>query len=762
MAIIKKWGLIYNDKCQIGEHTVSLPPLCKNRNDVLFIDDDYDHAFWHRLQFPDIFYGYVPYDSTKIKATVRYEEGYSSKTQATIWNKRTNTLDSLSKEDTELIDELAEKEVQRMTEGVFFRNGNDIEWIHPYHYTMLQWCKMKGVKQNNGYGFFYKFQRDVFYLIMHAIWLKWCKFVMFSKAKKTGFTQQIGGGYCVGAAITNSEFVIGMMSTSEAVAAGTGYDSFLHAFKGLPMVLKPMVAFMATKGGEMTLGDRSNNIVKKDDDTFLNTRIRCVPTKAHAFDSYPYNIAWFDEFLKLYTDAKQQPKIILNDNISGIEDQSIIRGIGILSSYPPERNDLGSEQGRKIFYDSKLSTIKDPEQGTTSGGICYHIPGLESMREFQDKYGNPEIEKANAFIQKRLKNAEGDPIEYMKIMRLYSPDEKSAFDTPASGSGLPMLRLLELSYSLGEQEKIDPSMLYIEGKFEWENEIWNIIPGSRRPGQFCSVKFTPLTDEERAAGKEGKVKLFHNNLAFIPNECLQMGYDEWGNLLPLPVFERVGGADPTQWAVTPEEGSKNAYYTLNMPDELIDSNARDIVTKVLLSEYYYRGETPDESFEDLVKEIIYFGKAVAVEGNAPAFFNELMKEKLGYYMFVRDKDGLIQLWTRDMGMYNEPDKKYASLKTKASADSKETLEEFIKLIARYVIKPPMGGKDYGAKIKTLKLINQCINLNVENTKKSDLFMAFGYTLMAMNAYLDIRVQGNKNDYEEALPQLLAMLGRRSL
>ena len=41
-------------------------------------------------------------------------------------------------------------------------------------------------------------------------------------------------------------------------------------------------------------------------------------------------------------------------------------------------------------------------------------------------------------------------------------------------------------------------------------------------------------------------------------------------------------------------------------------------------------------------------------------------------------------------------------------------------------------------------------------------MAFGYTLMAMNAYLDIRVQGNKNDYEEALPQLLAMLGRRSL
>lgn len=114
-----------------------------------------------------------------------------------------------------------------------------------------------------------------------------------------------------------------------------------------------------------------------------------------------------------------------------------------------------------------------------------------------------------------------------------------------------------------------------------------------------------------------------------------------------------------------------------------------------------------------------------------------------------------------MGMYNEPDKKYASIKTKANADNKETLEEFIKLIARYVIKPPMGGKDYGAKIKTLKLINQCINLNVENTKKSDLFMAFGYTLLAVDAYLSIRVQGERNDYEDALPQMLAMLAKRS-
>ncbi len=761
-ALIKKWGLVYCKEVVIGEHRCVLPDLPTSKDDILFIDKDFDNAYWRRLDFPDIFYGYVPYDMTGLKATIRYEDGVSSKTQATVWNKKTNTLVSLSKSDTEIIDNLAMKEVERMTEGCYFRNGNDIEWLHPYHYTMLQWCKMKGVKSNNGYGYFYKFQRNVFYLIRHAIMLKWCKGVMFSKAKKTGFTQQMGGGYCVGAAITNSEFVIGMMSVNEPVAIGTGYDSFLHAFKGLPMILRPSVAFMATKGGEMTLGDRANNVVKKNDDIFLNTRIRCVPTKAHAFDSYPYNIIWFDEFLKLYTDAKQEPKVILNDNLSGIEDQSLIRGIAVLSSYPPERNDIGSEQGRKIFYASKLSTIKDPNEGTKTKLICWHIPGYESLREFQDKYGNPLVEQARKFVEAKLKSAEGDSMEYMKIMRLYSADEKSAFDTPAAGNGLPLVRLLELLYDVTEQEQHDPSRLYTEGRLVWTNENWELIPGLRRRGQFCPVKFIPLTEDEIIAGKRGRIKMFHNNLAFEPNTCLENGFDEWGNLLPPLRFTNVGGADPTNYATesNTEEASLNGYYTINMPNDLLDRNAGQVVTNVLLSEYYWRNETPDDDIEDLIKEIIYFGRATIVEGNAPASFTTLMKEKLGYYLFVRDKDGLIQLWRRDMGMYNETDKKYTSLKTVANADNKVTLDEFISLYSNYFRKPSVGEKNYGATMKSSMVLNHAINLDPNNTKKAHAFMGFGWALKAVVSYLDILTDVKEGDYQEALPLLLKLIQRQ--
>ena len=87
MAITKRWGLTYNDSIVVGEHRISLPALPKNRSEILFIDNEYETASWNitndkdriigtrRQKFPDIWYGYMPYESgsdqRKIKATER-------------------------------------------------------------------------------------------------------------------------------------------------------------------------------------------------------------------------------------------------------------------------------------------------------------------------------------------------------------------------------------------------------------------------------------------------------------------------------------------------------------------------------------------------------------------------------------------------------------------------------------------------------------------------------------------------------------------
>lgn len=777
MAITKRWGLTYNDSIVVGEHRISLPALPKNRSEILFIDNEYETASWNitndkdriigtrRQKFPDIWYGYMPYESgsdqRKIKATERYEEGSSPKQQATIWDKKNGTVLSLSKEDTEIIDEIYSVEIKRMREGVFFRNGDEIEYLTPAHYLTLQWLKMSGNFLNDGYGFFFKFQRDIFYLLEHMWTLPWCVGLYLSKAKKIGATQVIGGGYYVWAAITHFQWILPMMSRSQPVANGTCYAYFLHAFNSLPKALMPKVAFLSPKGGDITFGERGRANIPTNEENALNTRVMTVPTMEHAFDSFFPMLVWCDEFPKYWADAKKEPKKILDENINSIKDQLEVRGRFLITSYPPEKNDKGAQQGKIIYYDSKLST-RQGEGSTKSGFICYHVPGDQSIKSFQDRFGNPMTDDANKMINTELKKVENNKDSFLATLRVYARTESEAFDLPAKGNGLPILRLIELLHDVEEDERHDQDMLYMEGRLVWTREAWELIPGSRRPGQFCAVKFIPLTEEERLQGVKGRVKLFHNNLAFTPNECLTYGFDEWQNLKPPPRFDCVSGFDPANFAAASEviEGSKNAGYVMNMPNDLTDSKAGEVVTKRVLYEYYYRTETPDEGVEDLIKQIIYFGCATAVEGNSPAYFNRVMKERLGYYMFVRDKDGLIQLWKRDLGLYNEPDKKYTSLKTVANADAKVTLEEFISLFANYFRKATMGEKDYGSTMKSSLVLDQSINLDVEDTKKSDCFMAFGWTLKAMYAYLDILSDMTESDYEESLPFLLNLITRR--
>lgn len=774
MAIVKKWGLEYNNQRIIGEHCVKLPDLPKDRAEILFIDNDYETASWNilnkdgeikatrRLEYPEIWYGYVPYDSTNVKATDRFTDGISSKSQATIWDKKNGTLLSLSKEDTETIDKIYSVEIKRMREGAYFRNGDEIEYLTPAHYLTLQWLKMSGNFDNNGYGFFLKFQQDIFYLLDHIWTLKWCVGLDLSKAKKIGATQIIGGGYIVWAAITHFQWVIAMMSRSQPVANGSCYAYFLHAFNSLPKALMPKVAFLSPKGGDITFGERGRANVPTNEENALNTRVMTVPTMEHAFDSFFPMLVWCDEFPKYWADAKKEPKRILDENINSIKDQLRVRGKFLITSYPPEKNDKGAQQGKDIYYDSKLSTRVNGG-ATKSGFICYHVPGNTSIKDYHDRLGNPLTDRANKEINIELSKHEKNRDKYLATLRVYARSESEAFDLPARGNGMPILRLIEIMHSIEETERIDTDMLYIEGRLVWSNERWELIPGLRRPGEFCAVKFIPLTEEERASGVRGRVKLFHNNLAFTPNECLSFGFDEWGCLKPPLRFDCVLGGDPVNYAADSEviEGSKNCWHVMNMPNDQLDGKAKEIVTNVLLSEYYYRTETPDEGIDDLIKNIIFFGAAAMIEGNSPAYFNALMREKLGNYMFVRDKDGLVQLWTRDMGLWNETDKKYASVKTSANVDSKVTLEEFIRFYSSYFIKPYQGEKDYGAIFKSSLVCSQAINLDVEDTKKSDAFMSFGYTRKAVICYLDILSDTTKEDYEEALPFLLRLISRKT-
>ncbi len=304
---------------------------------------------------------------------------------------------------------------------------------------------------------------------------------------------------------------------------------------------------------------------------------------------------------------------------------------------------------------------------------------------------------------------------------------------------------------------------YVPGKLEWSLPLWDVgLRNKRRKGEFCPVVMRPLTEAELEQGERGKIRFYKQLPNDLANAALKYGRDDNNCLLPPKRFMFVGGFDPTNYAAGSEviEGSKNGGYIMNIPDERTDAFARKIVTNVIVAEYYDRPELPDESFEDFLKMIIYYGAAVVIEGNTPYVATRMMEEGLGHYLFVRDENGILRRWERYMGLATEPDKCYKLIRTTSnSADSREMLETLVRLIKNYIEQPEEGAKDYGKTIRSERLLNQFLNFDPEDTKKYDLVMSFGYCLLARELYLDSLMNPNDGMTGDTVREVLMALAR---
>lgn len=320
---MRVFNLNFNPAVKIGEHVYQIPTVPTKKEDILFYNDSKSGAYWRRkTDYPEIWYYFVPH-KTKINQ------------EATIFNEDRTELNSVSKVDTKIIEAIYADEINKRVNGVFFRNGDELEYLTGSNWFTLQHCKMFGNTNNGGYGSFFKFQRDVFYL-MEIMWHPDILGLYLSKAKKTGITQIIDGGYCVDMATRKEEWMIGYMSRTQQVSVENNFKLFLYAFDSLPMSLKPKVGFRADKSGSIEFTERGRlGKAKSGSSEVLNTKVFCVPTAEHSFDSHFMNIIRFDEFPKYWQDSRMSPKEVFIKNKSGAKDQDVFRGRIVASSYPP-------------------------------------------------------------------------------------------------------------------------------------------------------------------------------------------------------------------------------------------------------------------------------------------------------------------------------------------------------------------------------------------------------------------------------------------
>jgi hypothetical protein len=729
-----------NNIIRIGEHSHTLPPVPKNKKDILFIDEKPQNAFWRRItDYKDIWFQFIPHFTKLYQDATLYDSD--------------DVLASLNKEDSDYIIRIYEQETDRRLNGVWFKNGEELSYITGSHYFLLQWAKMQTL-DGGDYPSYREFQRDYFYLIDHCWKSKGVLGLFVSKPKKTGITNIHWSGYYLNKATIMRKQNMGAMNMDEKQAAKTFRDYFLYSYNGLPSPLRPQWKNKSENEGSIIFGKAHNNSKRvknaylSDDDSELNTSVFCVPTKAKAFDVAVMNDCWTDEFPKY----KTSPAEIFRTNSQAVKIQSVINGRFWITSYTPESDDVSFREARQVFLNSELKTIQPNSDGRTKSGlICYHIPAYAAWEGCFDKYGKCNEKEAMRRNQSERDTAKGNARSLQAIIRQYANDKREAWGSAGAGSVFDNLRIGDLLADIEIDQKNSTGNDYIEGNLIWENNIWNIQRNKRRKGEFSRVKFVPLTESELELGVEGKFRMYQEIPKSQQNLALNFGRDDWNCLLPPPRFPSVIGGDPTNYAAKSEviEGSKNGAYVISMPDELADSRARDVVTKVIQIEYYHRPELPEEAFDDFLKLILYTGSLALIEANMPYVATRLLEEGMGKYMLVKDKNGIITLWQRYMGLPHEPEKDYQLIRMTANAVNKDLLEILVRLTKNYFHKPEAGDKDYGKTCKSTRLLQQLMDLDPSDTRVFDLFMAFGYALLAMDTYLDylMTAQSEEQDPE---------------
>lgn len=729
----------------IDEHKLIIPtPL--EKGDILFIDQK--DPVWNRDEalkdYKPIWYDCMPgKDGTKL-----YQE-------VTFYN-NDGLLVSLNKEDSDWMLWAYERERDRRTNGVHVKIGNEIVWLSGDMWFVLAWCRTKRPDKKGEYFDYREFQARFMYLLWHCDREEHISGAAFSKAKKTGITNLMWLYYLNRATMTKN-INLGHMNLDVPKGAKTFRDHFMYAYNNLPAILKPQIKSKSETEGQVNFGYRFGNNQRNRNaygDDELGTTVMCVPAVLNAFDIDVYSCEWYDEFPKHKSDFGE----IYRSNEEGTALQDINIGKKYLTSYTPEGETPSFHSAKEIFFNSELRTIRPESSGRTASGlICWHIPAYQSWTSEFDKYGKCCEAGAMKKIMARRELKKENPRDLLAETRRYANTKREAWTAGGVGSVFDNARLAELTADIEEEERNSPIPPYIDGNLHWVNELWNINPSLRRKGQFSEVKFVPLSAEEMAKGKVATIREY----AAIPNQiqnlALKQGRDEWNNLLPPPEFYNILGADPTQQAAASAviEGSKNAYYVMNRANDAVDSLYGKVSSKIITHEYFHRPESPDDAFDDLLKLIIYTGSLSAVEANAPYSATRLMEEGLGHYMLVKDENGIITTWKRYMGLPYEEDKTYHMLRTTATAQCKDTLESFVRLMKAYIRKPNKGEKDFGGALKSKRLYDQLSNVDVTNTKIYDLFMAWGWCLLAEEVYSNILL--NMQDTEIGAGDIAAVL-----
>ncbi len=615
------------------------------------------------------------------------------------------------------------REWDRRLNGYWFFNNGKPTYLTGKCYFYIAWWKL-----DSGYAEYHDPDRQLFYFWQYCIEDSCCYGMVEMTLRRDGKTYRGGSEMYEEISRPPGKQSGGIQSKTGSDAQELFEEKIVEPWKDLPKFFKPE----SNSGTDpKTRLDFRKDIIrgkeakkrKQNSSEELRSFIDWKPAKEIAYDGKAKKRLFIDEAGKCMKEEVNvykrhyiiKPCLFKNGKIEG----------KMYVSTTVEELDKGGAEFKKLWDESDFKEKSSIGQ-TKSGLYRYFKSALEGT--FYDEYGFPVIENpteeqrawlikkyglvaqhgSRAYHQATRDSFKDDPNGLTSYMRKHPFIEEEAFYADGDSCEFNALiltkRLEELRYKDGTTR----------GDFEWKNGRDTNVVFVPNPKGKWSVAWLPTditkTNLVKPAGIQNK-----NGIN------VQM----W---VPLNDLYFRAGQDPVEMGVETVEKrvSDTAMYIHQLFDITLDS-AEEIYTadncngfdyKIgkakwrtnrPIAEYIDRADDPEESWEETIKAIRFFGCSIFPETNKPGLKNYLAQRGYGAFLKYRPKE----TWTTNTGAQN----------TAGVNSSEPIIQQYLLLIKSYV-------NNYGHLIPFPRLVKDLLDFRRSKIRVHDPTVAFGFTLMA--------------------------------
>ena len=363
-----------------------------------------------------------------------------------------------------------------------------------------------------------------------------------------------------------------------------------------------------------------------------------------------------------------------------LQQEENIIGKALYTTTVEEMEDGG--ESFKMLWDASNQLEKNKNGRTRSGLYQYFMPAYKTL--FYDKFGQADEEKAKEFYLAERSALESDPRALASFIRKNPFTIGEAFFSEADTclyDAMALNRQMESISWIAEKD------LYLRGEFVWEK----------------SQRDSRVVFNETSNGKF----LVHKKLNIYDYASFNQVEEYGTKKAPKQNLKYAIAVDPFDHSITTsKERSDGAAYVYRRYD------AMDEFSETFLVEYLNRPEKAEIFYEDMIKLCHFFGCEILSEDNKVGLIKYF--EYRGYEKFLTKMPN--------------------SSKYGISATVK-THQQIAEVTESYIT-------ENVEKVIFMRLLQDWLKFDINNTTKFDAAMASGYTL----------IQANKSKFAEKVEQ----------